>query len=81
MLSAVWRDNLLSCLKRSTLGAFALGVLEPEWRDYTVFHLETVKCEACAANLEDLREGEGAAPEARERVFASSVGFLRKARG
>ncbi|MGQ9590140.1 MAG: RNA polymerase sigma factor [Planctomycetota bacterium] len=79
LLRSVWRDNLLSCLKRSTLGAYALGVLEPEWADYVAFHVEVAGCEACAANLEDIRtESTPEAAEARERVFRSSVGFLKK---
>jgi len=78
LLSEIWSENLLSCLKRSTLGGYALGVLEPEWRDYVTFHLETARCETCAANLDDIRAGEAATRPERERVFASSVGFLRK---
>ena len=80
LVGEVWRENLLSCLKRSTLGAHALGVLEPEWEDYARFHLETVRCEVCAANLEDIRAGEGSSAPAREKLFTSSVGFLRKRR-
>ncbi len=77
LVSDVWRENLLSCLKRSTLGTYALGAIEPEWRDYVAFHLETVRCETCAANLEDLRAGENAGRPTVERVFTSSVGFLK----
>jgi RNA polymerase sigma factor (sigma-70 family) len=79
LIRKTWRANLLSCVKRSTLGAYSLGALEKEWKDYVTFHLETVGCEACAANLQDMREGgKAATPESRERVFASSIGFLKK---
>jgi RNA polymerase sigma-70 factor (ECF subfamily) len=79
LIRLVWTENLLSCLKRSTLGAYALGVLEPEWRDYVSFHVETAGCETCLANLEDLRtESTPEAVEARERVFQSSIGFLKR---
>jgi RNA polymerase sigma-70 factor (ECF subfamily) len=79
LLKAAWRENLLSCVKRSTLGAYALGALEKEWQDYIAFHLDIAGCETCAANLADLKsQGGVATPAARERVFASSVGFLRK---
>jgi RNA polymerase sigma-70 factor (ECF subfamily) len=81
ILGDVWREDMLSCLKRSTLGNHALGVLEPEWEDYVRFHLETVGCEACAANLEDIRAGEAASRPARDRLFQSSVGFLRGKKG
>lgn len=82
LIRDTWRANLLSCVKRSTLGAYALGALDAEWRDYVAFHLETASCEICTANLDDLQRLEGAARKAaEERVFASSVGFLRKLRG
>jgi RNA polymerase sigma-70 factor (ECF subfamily) len=82
LIRRTWRENLLSCLKRSTLGARALGTLEGEWRDYVDFHLEVVGCDACLANLEDLRSDDPTATaELRERIFTSSVGFLKQRRG
>jgi RNA polymerase sigma-70 factor (ECF subfamily) len=79
LIATTWSENLLSCLKRSTLGAYALEALDSDWADYVAFHLDTVGCEFCAANLEDLKGGaEAIPPQARERIFASSVGFLRK---
>ena len=78
LIRETWQRNLFSCLKRSTLGAFALEALDEEWTDYIRFHLETVGCEVCQANLDDL-ESEKREPVAdlRERLFASSVGFVR----
>lgn len=79
LIRITWSENLLSCLKRSTLGAYTLGVLDAEWKDYVAFHLETAGCEACAANLADLEnESSPEAVKVRERVFQSSVGFLRR---
>ena len=77
-IAKVWRERRLSCLKRSTIGSYLLGVLEEPWQSYTAFHLETVKCLMCRANLEDLsaeseRVAEG---DLSERMFQSSVGFL-----
>jgi RNA polymerase sigma-70 factor (ECF subfamily) len=81
LIRTTWSGNLLSCLKRSTLGAYALGAVDSDWKDYITFHLEKVGCETCAASLEDIRsEGESKSQEVRERVFVSSVGFLRKLR-
>jgi RNA polymerase sigma factor (sigma-70 family) len=78
-VAALWRENLFSCLKRSTLGSYALGVLDEEWTDYVRFHLETAGCEYCAAHLADINaEAGGISPSARERIFASSAGFLRQ---
>jgi RNA polymerase sigma factor (sigma-70 family) len=77
-VAALWRENLLSCLKRSTLGSYALGVLDPEWSEYVRFHIETAGCEYCAAHLADVTAGsEGMSRSARERIFASSAGFLK----
>lgn len=82
LVGRLWRENLLSCLKRSTLGAHELGVLEPPWAEHVAFHLEVVGCEACEANLADLREGASEeARRARERIFQSSAGFLRRRGG
>lgn len=78
-VARIWRQRRLSCLKRGTIGSYLLGVLDEPWLTYTAFHLETVKCLMCRANLDDLREGsEEQAHDDRlsERVFQSSVGFL-----
>jgi RNA polymerase sigma-70 factor (ECF subfamily) len=77
-VSALWTENLMSCIKRSTLGSYALGVLDEEWRDYVRFHLETAGCEVCAAHLADITaESEGMSRSTRERILASSAGFLK----
>ncbi len=79
-VASVWQDQRLTCLKRSTLGAFQLGVLDDAWDDYIQFHLETLQCPYCTANLDDLRSEAHEQPrrDYRERVFASSVGFLSR---
>jgi RNA polymerase sigma-70 factor (ECF subfamily) len=75
----VWRDKRLTCLKRSTLGSYLLGVLDEPWRSYTQFHLDVVGCPMCVANLADLQsEEDQRTPVDQERMFQSSVGFLRK---
>jgi RNA polymerase sigma-70 factor (ECF subfamily) len=77
-IARVWRQNRLSCLKRSTIGSYLLGVLEEPWYSYTAFHLETVKCLMCKSNLDDLAAEtvENADGSLHERMFQSSVGFL-----
>ncbi len=77
-IARVWRGRRLSCLKRSTIGSYLLGVLEEPWLSYTAFHLDAVKCLMCRANLEDLSAETEQAPEVdvTERMFQSSVGFL-----
>lgn len=79
-IAKVWRQRRLSCLKRSTIGSYLLGVLEEPWSSYTAFHLDEVKCLMCKANAEDLSaESEQlAGGDLSERVFQSSVGFLSR---
>ena len=80
----IWRRERLSCLTRSQLGSFLLGTLDPQLVDYIEFHLHTVGCRICAANLEDLREAAAArtdetGPSRRSRrYFESSAGHLAK---
>jgi RNA polymerase sigma-70 factor (ECF subfamily) len=77
-VARVWRERRLTCLKRSTLGSYLLGVLEEPWRSYTQFHLDVVGCRMCLANLDDLNAEEDERGRAdTDRFFASSVGFLR----
>ncbi len=80
LLADIWEESRLSCLKRSTIGAWLLGTLESPWAEYADFHLNRLGCRSCQANLEDLRRPcEGApAQAARKRILASTVGFLRK---
>ena len=78
LITSIWQENLFSCLKRSTLGSYALGVLDAEWSDYARFHLETANCDFCAAHLHDVQKGgQEISPQARERILMSSAGFLR----
>jgi RNA polymerase sigma factor (sigma-70 family) len=78
-VARVWRQQRLTCLKRSTLGSYLLGVLEEPWRSYTQFHLDVVGCPMCVANLADLQSEEDATlPVDHERLFQSSVGFLKR---
>lgn len=79
-VARVWREHRLTCLKRSTLGSYLLGVLDDPWKGYTQFHLDVVGCPMCVANLADLQAEESAqgAPADHERMFQSSVGFLSR---
>lgn len=84
-LGRIWREEGISCLKRSTLGRFLLGTLDDAWNEYIDFHVHQADCDTCNANLDDLRsedERDAAAHEKlRERCFASSVGFLSHSPG
>jgi RNA polymerase sigma factor (sigma-70 family) len=81
-VARIWREEGISCLKRSTLGRYLLGALDDDWSTYVEFHAEIAACDRCLANLDDLRgeeeEGPAARDQLRERCFASSVGFLSR---
>ena len=78
LLSRIWQSRRLSCLKRSTIGAYVLGTLEHEWQAYVAFHLDRLGCQFCLANLRDLNEE--LKQESRQvltsRIMESTVGFL-----
>jgi anti-sigma factor RsiW len=82
-LGEIWRRRRLTCPSREQLGSYLLGVLADDVTDYVQFHLETVGCRFCAANVEDLRSQQSAADarevqQRRHRYFHSSAGYLRK---
>jgi RNA polymerase sigma factor (sigma-70 family) len=77
ILSEIWEQQRPSCPKRSTLGGFLLGTLEPAWQSYVEFHVNTLGCRFCRANLEDLQKQTAEEPRAfRERIMQSTVGFF-----
>jgi len=77
-LTEIWETQRLSCPKRSTLGAFLLETLEPGWFDYVDFHLTTLGCHFCRANLKDLQRQKATNEQRlfRKRIMESTVGFL-----
>jgi len=79
LLSDIWQEHRLSCLKRSTLGAYVLGTLEPAWHDYVAFHLDHLGCAFCRANLDDLKAANAEDQrDLRNRIMESTVGFLSR---
>ena len=80
----IWRQNRLSCPTRHQLGSYLLGALESDVAQYVLFHLETVGCRYCAANLDDLRQAQQAnaaeTSQRRQKFFQSSAGQVRKQR-
>ncbi len=81
-LGEVWRRHRLSCPTREQLGSFLLGVLDDEQIEYIRFHIETVGCRFCNANLHDMQarqeENDDAKATRRRRYFDSSAGYLKK---
>ena len=82
-LGEIWRRRRLSCPTREQLGSYLLSVLADDAADYVRFHLGTVGCRFCAANVEDLQAQQSAADanqvqQRQHRYFQSSAGYLRK---
>lgn len=55
-VGAIWRRERVSCLTRDQLGSYLLGAGDPEVLDYVEFHLKTIGCPFCQANLDDLKK-------------------------
>ena len=81
-LGEVWRRHRISCPSREDLGSYLLEVLPGPQQLYLLFHLETVGCRLCQANLDDLRlqqdGGEQDRRVRRKRYFESSAGYLHQ---
>jgi anti-sigma factor RsiW len=79
-LGAIWRRHRLTCFTREQLGSYLLGTLDDETAKAVRFHIETVACRYCAANLADLKEQQIERREVtqarRSRYFQSSAGHL-----
>ncbi|MFM8175803.1 MAG: hypothetical protein ACKN81_19865 [Pirellulaceae bacterium] len=80
-LGEIWRRHRLSCPTRSELGAMLLEALSAEQVEFIRMHLEETGCRYCQANLEDLkrkaREAESDQQTRRQRIFQSSIGYLK----
>ena len=80
-LGEIWRQQRLSCPTRAELGSLLLNVLPDEHAAYLRFHLETVGCRYCQANLADLERQQSEQAEnshrRRRKYFQSSAGQLK----
>ncbi|MGO9114494.1 MAG: hypothetical protein ACLP9L_35200 [Thermoguttaceae bacterium] len=81
-LGEVWRRHRLSCPTRQELGSLLLGVLPDDAAQYVTFHIETVGCRYCQANVADLKnqqaEAQASVEDRRRKYFQSSAGHLRR---
>jgi plasmid stabilization system protein ParE len=78
-VGAIWRRRRLSCPTREQLGNFVLQVLDAEVEEYITFHIRTIGCAFCQANLADLQTRQQEpkkSQERRRRYFESSAGYL-----
>jgi hypothetical protein len=80
-IGEVWQRSRLSCPTRTEMGGYLLGTMPPELASYIEFHLQTVGCRVCHANLNDLEEQSTQSdqvPGRRKKFFESSAGLLRQ---
>jgi hypothetical protein len=79
-IGAIWRRQRLSCPSREQLGSYLLQALEADFQDYVDFHIQTIGCAFCQANLADLKVLQGEpkpkTDKRRQRFFESSAGLL-----
>jgi hypothetical protein len=78
-LGDIWRRYRLTCANRSQLGSYLLGVLPDEVAGYLRFHIHTVGCRYCQANLADLESEQSRETDVasrRRKYFQSSAGYL-----
>jgi hypothetical protein len=80
LLSDVWEQQRPTCPKRSTLGRFVLGTLEPGWQAYVDFHVNKLGCQFCRANLEDLRKQIVVNAERMQEVHPTAIELATLAR-
>lgn len=81
-LGAMWRRGRWSCPPRAVWSAFVDGRLGDGLSQYLMFHVETIGCRICAANLADLQQNANPADsEGRvHKIFQSSAGRLSRDR-
>jgi hypothetical protein len=78
-IGEIWRRWRLTCPSRGQLGQYLLGTLDRDTADFLDFHIRTVGCRLCAANLQDLEQASASnedVPNRRRKFYESSVGFL-----
>jgi hypothetical protein len=80
LLSDIWELQRFSCPKRSTIGSYLLGTADDQWHKYIDFHLNTLGCRFCRANIEDikLQNAKKQNMHLQNRIMESTAGFLQK---
>ncbi len=81
-VGAIWRRYRVSCLTREELNGYLHEIHDAEFRAFIDFHLGTICCPTCLANLDDLKEkqAESASRQRRRKIFDSSAGLLESVR-
>ncbi len=81
-LGAIWRRQRITCPSREDLGNLVMGLVDEAHAEYITFHIKTIGCGFCQSNLNDLQERskemKSLTATRRQKMFASSAGFLPK---
>jgi hypothetical protein len=80
-IGGIWRRSRLSCPTRGQMGQYLLTALPDEHADYIRFHIETIGCRYCQANLADLQSASQASIDAKPRrtkYFQTTAGYLNR---
>lgn len=80
-IGGIWRRSRLSCPTRSEMGQYLLAALSDDHADYVRFHIETIGCRYCQANLADLESAAASSNESKPRrtkYFQTSAGYLKR---
>jgi RNA polymerase sigma factor (sigma-70 family) len=78
LLTETWADLRPSCPKRNTIGGYLLHTLDEAWHQYIDFHINTLGCSFCRANLDDLQQQtERDKDNLRRKIMESTIGFFR----
>jgi RNA polymerase sigma factor (sigma-70 family) len=80
LLTSVWETMRPSCPKRTTLGKYTLKILPSDWEDFVRFHVETLGCTFCNANLVDLNVTSESSERSSQQIrfLHSTIGFLQR---
>jgi hypothetical protein len=80
-LGSIWRRHRVGCPSREHLGAYLLGSLDEDHARHIRFHLESIACRLCQANLTDLqarqKESRDQQSTRQRKYFQSSAGYLK----
>lgn len=78
-LGEIWRRSRASCPGRAVWAAWVDGRLGDAMSQYLNFHLESIGCRYCHANVEDLRHHDSSREAASRvrKIFETSVGRLQ----
>lgn len=79
-IGAIWWRERLSCPSREQMSSYLQDILDPPHAEYVSFHLKTIGCPFCQANLDDLARLRNEAAETRrqrrQRILDSSAGLV-----